>query len=308
VSAFDLLTNGRYVSLPRSALAAAIYARVEHDVETIFDDSVVGLAEHAGGVDVTFERTAPRTFDLVVGADGLHSTVRALAFGDAHRFETPLGYYTAAFVTEGYPHRDEGAYVSYTVAGRQVARYALRDGRSAFFMVFRADAVPDLRAGGDVHAQRALLRRVYGGAGWECDAILAAMDRSDDLYFDGVAQVHVPSWSAGDRVVLLGDAASCPSLLAGQGSAFALAGAYVLAEALAASPADQAGALAEYESRFRPFVERKQRAALRFGGWFAPRTALGVRVRNLATSLAGAPVVGRVVVGRAFRDEDVLAG
>lgn len=297
---FGAATGGRFMSLLRGDLARRIYQLVDGRTETIFSDGIAAVEEDASGVAVRFDRAPPRRFDLVVGADGLHSRVRAVAFGEEERYLKPLGYYTAAFSASGYPHRDEGTYVSYAVPGRQVARYALRDGRSAFFFIFSHDATRPFPHR-DVSSQKAALRREFSGAGWECDEILEAMEASDDLYFDAVAQIRMPSWSRG-RVALLGDAAYCPSLLAGQGSAFAMAGAYVLARELSTAGGDHATAFAGYERSFRPFVDRKQRAAERFGGWFAPRTRLAIRARDLTTKLFRIPFVADLAVGRSIAD------
>jgi 2-polyprenyl-6-methoxyphenol hydroxylase-like FAD-dependent oxidoreductase len=242
----------------------------------------------------------------VVGADGLHSNVRALAFGDGARHEKLLGYYTAAFSADRYPHRDDGAYVSYAVPGRQVARYALRQGRSAFLFTFAHDG--ELALGHhESGAQQALLRQLFRGAGWECDEILEAMGHTEELYFDAVAQVRIGDWSHG-RVVLLGDAAYCPSLLAGQGTAFAMAGAYVLAHALAAARGDYGRAFQAYQERFQPFVDAKQRAAERLGWWFTPRTRAGIGLRNLVTNLMRVPHVSDLVARRSFGDRFELPG
>lgn len=232
------------MSLPRGDLAYRLYELIAGDVETIVGDSIATVRENGTGIDVSFERTATRRFDLLGAADGLHSNVRRLVFGDASRFEKYLGYYTAAFSADGYPHRNEGAHVSFALPGRQIARYALRDGRSAFFFVSARDEPLEIDHH-DAEAQRQLLRQRFTDAGWECDEILEAMDSASDLYFDAVAQSRVPVWSRG-RAVLVGDAAYCPSLLAGQGSAFGMAGAYVLAHALERSEGDDARAFAEY--------------------------------------------------------------
>ena len=298
--AFRAATHGRYLSLLRGDLAHAIHSLIARDVETIFGDSVIALDQDADGVTVIFDRTRPRRFDMVVGAGGLHSVVRRLVFGPEREFEKYLGYYTAAFTAAHYRHRDEGVYVSYTVPGRQVARYALRDDRSAFFLILAADHAFG-HVSHDVPAQRAALRGAFGGLGWETGEIMAAMDTADDLYFDAVAQVRLPRWSRG-RVVLLGDAAYCPSLLAGQGSAFAMAGAYVLADELAAAGDDHGAAFGAYERRFRPFIDAKQKAAERFGGWFAPHTRGALRLRNVVTRLMNVPWLGEWLIARSLGD------
>jgi 2-polyprenyl-6-methoxyphenol hydroxylase-like FAD-dependent oxidoreductase len=125
--------GSRFLSILRGDLARAIYERVRRDVERIFSDSIVEIRQDAQGATVSFERGSPRTVDLVVGADGLHSTVRAAVFGPQQHFERYLGYYAASFVTLEYPKRDEHTYLSYAAPGRQISRYALREDRTAFF-------------------------------------------------------------------------------------------------------------------------------------------------------------------------------
>jgi 2-polyprenyl-6-methoxyphenol hydroxylase-like FAD-dependent oxidoreductase len=299
-------THGRYISIKRGDLAHAIYETIANDVEIIFDESVTGLDEGSRGVMVSFERGSPRRFDLVAGAAGLHSVLRAMLFGAEPRFERYLGYYTAAFTVPEYPHRDEGVYVSFSVPGRQVARYAFRDGSSAIFLIFAADrSLGDLRH--DVDAQKEVLQSSFGGLGWEMAEIAAGLEATDDLYFDAVAQVRLPHWSRG-RTVLLGDAAYCPSLLAGQGSAFAMAGAYVLAHELARADGDHELAFENYERRFKPFMDAKQKAAERFGGWFAPRTRTALRLRNFITSALDIPWLGQRLMARSLGDRFDLDG
>ena len=127
------------------------------------------------------------------------------------------------------------------------------------------------------------------------------MNSSDDLFFDAVSQVRMDHWSVG-RVVLLGDACFCPSLLAGQGSALAMAGAYLLAAELEAADGDYTVAFQRYQSRFKPFIDEKQKGALRSAGWFAPRTRLGVRLRNQVTRFMNAPLISTWMVKRLFAD------
>lgn len=279
-AAFARATRGRYVSLRRGDLAALIFGRIEHRVETIFGDSISTLAEGENTVHVTFASGARREFDLVVGADGLHSRVRELAFGPESRFEKFLGYKAAAFGIEGYRPRDELIYVMYTEVGRQVARFSMRNDRTMFPFTF-ADPNPE---SGDLAAQKALLRRGFGASGWECPAILDALDRADDLYFDRVSQVRMNTWSRG-RVVLVGDAAYCVSLLAGQGSALAMAGAYILAGELHRADGDYGAAFARYQALFEPLIHAKQEAARRFAGAFAPKSKFQLWLRNRVMNL-----------------------
>jgi 2-polyprenyl-6-methoxyphenol hydroxylase-like FAD-dependent oxidoreductase len=290
--------HDRFVSLSRGDLARILYDAVKDRVETLFDDSIVDLAESGDEIRVSFSRAAPRAFDLVIGADGLHSKVRGLGFAADAAREEYLGYHVAAFEVTGYRPRDELAYVSFSRPGRQIARFAMRDDRTVFMLIFAAPEPVDARDG---EARRALLQRMFGGLGWECDAILAAMQRTDSLYFDRVSQVHLRRWSRG-RVALLGDAAHCPSLLAGEGCALAIIDAYVLAGELARAPHDPSRAFDAYESRLRTFIDGKQRSAKRFASQFAPRTAFGIWLRNFATRAMALPGVTELLIGRALRD------
>jgi 2-polyprenyl-6-methoxyphenol hydroxylase-like FAD-dependent oxidoreductase len=300
VEVFRELTGGRYVSLPRGDLARLIYDRIEGRCETIFGDSVTALAPSAEGVEVTFERSPERRFDMVIGADGLHSAVREAVFGAEVRFESYLGYTAAAFGTKGYEPRDENAYVTYGTPGKQVARFAMRDDRTMFLLVFAADKPPPIDAR-DMAAQKARLHAEFDDGGWECPRILAALDASDDLYFDRVSQMRLPAWSRG-RVALVGDAAFAPSLLAGQGSALAMIAAYVLAGELAVSPEHPEAAFQRYELLLRNFMAAKQKAAVGFAGSFAPKTRLGLFVRDLATRLFVVPGLSKLLLGPGVLD------
>jgi 2-polyprenyl-6-methoxyphenol hydroxylase-like FAD-dependent oxidoreductase len=281
----------RFFSIMRGDLAGALYRQARTRVAIMFDDRIRAIDAWDGGVDVAFARAPDDTFDIVVGADGAHSPTRREVC--ASQCEQPLGLWTAAFSIRGYTHRDPGAYVSFTEVGRQVARYALRDNRTAFLLIFREKDAP---AGTPPTpaALATLLRTEYGTA-WECPAILAALERAEDPYFDIVSQVHAPKWSSG-RVVLVGDAAYCPSLLAGEGASLAMAGAYILAGELDRCAGDHTVAFERYEQRLRPLIERKQKGALRLGGWFAPRTTAGLLARNVLTRLAGFPSLAPFIV------------
>jgi 2-polyprenyl-6-methoxyphenol hydroxylase-like FAD-dependent oxidoreductase len=137
--------------------------------------------------------------------------------------------------------------------------------------------------------------------GWECEEILKALDDVDELYFESVTQVRLPQWHRG-RVALVGDAAFCPSLLAGEGSSLAIASAYLLAGELGAAGGDFRAAYSSYQARFKPLIERKQQLAARFSHQFVPRTRLGLLVRNVASRLLGAPLVGDIMAKRMFAD------
>lgn len=299
--AFSRALRGRFVSLPRGDLAAILYRALQGGVETLFGDSVASIEQDQSGARVNFRCGLARDFDLVVGADGLHSRVRQLVFGEEARFERYLGYKAAAFSAEGYPCRDELVYLMYTEVGQQVARFSMRGDRTMFLFTWR-DADPALPA--SAGEQRAVLRRCFGNSGWECPRILAAMESATDVYFDRVSQIHMEPepWAKG-RVCLLGDAAPCVSLLAGQGSALAMAAAYILAGELRRAQGDYARAFTAYQQLFGPFVRGKQKAALGMAGFFAPGSRWSLFLRNQAMKMMALPGVAKLTMGSGLTDK-----
>lgn len=298
---FARSTGGRFTSLLRSDLASAIYGALDDEVETIFGDSVAGLAEEDGCVRVAFEKAPTREFDLVIGADGLHSRVRELAFGAEQDFEVPLGYHIAAFEAEGYGPRDELVYLTHAVPGRQVSRFSMRDDRTLFLCVLRDDYLPSEKPSTD-SGRKAIVREVFDGIGWEWPQISGEMEEAGDIYFDSVSQIRMNRWTTG-RTTLIGDAAACVSLLAGEGTGLAMVEAYVLAGELSACEGDYITAFRRYEERLMPFLRRKQESAASFASSFVPRTALGIEFRNLVTRLFRIPLVAQYFIGRDLIDD-----
>lgn len=290
----------RYMSLLRSDLAKQIYGALGGEVRTIFGDTITRLQQDDAGVLVEFRSGHSERFDLVFGAGGLHSPVRNLLFGAESSFERFLGYYAASFAVDDYPHRDRHLFVSYSTPGKQVTRYTLNDGRSVFLFVFAAReklSIPHTNA----QAQKQVLRDEFAGVGWECPEMLRRLDPTTELYFDAVSQIRMEKWSR-NRSTLVGDACACPSLLAGQGSALAMAGAYILAGELKLAEGNHHIAFANYERSLHPLIESKQRAAEKFARSFAPHTWAGIFFRNQVTRLMTIPFVADLAMGGMFKD------
>jgi 2-polyprenyl-6-methoxyphenol hydroxylase-like FAD-dependent oxidoreductase len=287
--------RGELERLLHDQIAGAVPLRFGTQVESIEQDARLVRARLSDGTQVAC--------DLLVGADGLHSRVRALLFGEEERFARFLGYRTAAFLIDEAP--DAGlapdAFYTLTRPGLQVGLYPIRGGRLATFFIHRADTpVEDTTAGAACRE----LREIYGSAGWIVPALLDACARAPEVYFDSVSQIEVPGWHL-QRVVLLGDACQCVSLLAGQGASMAMAAAYILAEEIDAAAGDVPAALVRYERRLKPAIEKKQRAGRGMARWFVPPDRLRLAVRDLALRLSASPL-GAWLVRRQLAGDSVL--
>ncbi|MFJ9818545.1 FAD-dependent monooxygenase [Streptomyces sp. NPDC101151] len=271
----DLFTGD--VEILRGDLARILYDTTKEYTEYLFGDSIASLTEDADGVTVTFERAAPRRFDLVIGADGLHSTTRRLAFGPEERFVKHLGVHCAIFTTENHLGLDHTGH-AYRTAGRMVALYSARhnaEAKAVFYFASPRGELPHR----DVTAQQAVLTQEFRGNGWQSDQLLREMRYAPDFYFDSVAQVRMETWSRG-RVALVGDAAYCPSSLSGMGSGLALVGAYVLAGELAAARGDHCVAFTRYEQRMRAYAEGCQKMGDGVAGLMVPGSRLMATLLN----------------------------
>lgn len=263
------------VEILRGDLSRILHDRTRHDAEYVFGDRVSALDDDAGGVQVTFEKAPPRRFDLVVGADGMHSGIRELAFGPEAEHSTYLGYYSVGFTVPNHLGLDHSG-LMYDEPGRATMLSSGRD-RSIAGAGFVFSS-PELTF--DRH-DRARIDEIiterYAGAGWEVPRLLEALPRATDLYIDPLSQIRLDRWFRG-RVVLLGDAAWAAGP-GGSGTGLAMTGGYVLAAELAADR-DHAAAFARYEAKLRKAATTGQKQARGAGPFLAPPTAARIRRRN----------------------------
>ncbi|MBS1687237.1 MAG: FAD-dependent monooxygenase [Bacteroidetes bacterium] len=293
------LMNNRALTLLRSDLAKAIYKALDQDIGIIFGDTIDKIEQDNEKVIVTFRSGSSRFFDLVVGADGLHSKVRNLIFGNEAQFENYYGYYTSSFTIENFPYEGK-VFSMYNVPNKQVAIYSYSKGKTTTFFIF-ASPVKLSYNYHDVDQQKEILKKQFMDAGWKCPELLSRMDSSADFYFDSVSQIKMEKWSKG-RVALIGDACCCPSLLSGKGSTLAIVGAYILAGELKQANGNYITAFEAYENAFKPFITKKQKSAQTFAKSFVPKTNFGIWLRNLAFSLMSLPFVTKLLLNQ-FKDK-----
>jgi 2-polyprenyl-6-methoxyphenol hydroxylase-like FAD-dependent oxidoreductase len=263
---------GEDVEIVRGALCQILKDNIL-DGEFIVGDSIRAISQRSDGVKVEFTKNTPREFDLVIGADGLHSNVRGIVFGEEARFIRDLGLYLCVYTVPNYLNLDR-VEIQYSELGRIAALWSYRGDASA--KACFGFAVPsihiDLRDGAQ---QQQVLTNVYKDIGWEVPRLLEMMPDAADYYFDVAAQIHMPHWSQG-RVVLAGDAGYCASPMSGQGTSLA----YVLAGELAAASGAYQTAFDRYEREMRPFVMLNQALGLKSANLMRSKEQ-----RNLSTWL-----------------------
>jgi 2-polyprenyl-6-methoxyphenol hydroxylase-like FAD-dependent oxidoreductase len=280
---FYRLQNGRVFNFMRGDLERVLFEELPESVEVRFDltiDEVKLTEEH---VEVLLSNGEHERADLLVGADGIHSRLRKLVFGDEHQFLRPLGFHTAAYIFEDVELRRDlgGDFRLLSVPNREVGLYPIRDGKVASFFVHRT---PD-KVLPSSHCKE--LERVYGDLGWVVPDVLRHCREHSVIYYDLVAQIAMFRWSQG-RVTLVGDACQAVSLLAGQGASMAMGGAYLLARELRGNrPVKKC--LADYEARLKPIIESKQAAGRRTAYWIVPPSQRRIAARNGVLRLGGLP-------------------
>lgn len=248
VGRFKKMLNGRHLNLMRGDLEETIVNATKDRVRLRYGTSIQALRQFPDGIEVDLSGASTQTYDLVIGAGGIHSRTRELVWGDESQFDHFLGFYVACSVIDNFKG-DKHLFSSRVVPKKQVSVYAVSDTKLAVFMAWKSEELGHLTR----DQANKVLDDVFGDMKWIVPEILEHMREEPNLFFDGATQIRMDTWSKG-RVALVGDACQCLTLLAGQGASFAMAGAYILALEMNKSGGDYQRAYQNYQAQLKPVI------------------------------------------------------
>ncbi len=301
LSKFYQLTDvsNKFIPINHRDLVSVLYAPVRDKVEVRFGTQIEQICQTEHHVSVQFSDGQAEDFDLLIGADGIHSQVRRLVFGKESTFSRYLGYHFAIFLIPALDYDLDQTYTMYVEPKMQVGIYPTPEGQWMIFVVTnQPDAVVPPREQRVRH-----LRQMLSGKGWLIPEVLGHLHDDTPVFYDTVTQIQIPRWSS-NRVALIGDAAHCPTLVSGQGASMAMTGAYFLSQELAKTDSPQE-AFQSYEARLRPHIEKIQRRTRNFAPNFIPQSHLRIALLNWALRLVDLPVVS-TIVGKQVSLESII--
>lgn len=269
------ITQGKYLGLMHATLEEVLYEALANQVEVRFGCSLTAIEPEPDAVAVAFNDGTSDSFDLLVGADGVHSNTRKLVFGPEEQFSHYLGYTIACYPLADRYHIGH-FFQMYVKPGRAVAAYCTPyDGELLLFFMYKSaeqEHIPREQRLGH-------LREVFHGMGWLTQQFLNDVSPTQNVFMDAVIQIHMPEWYQG-RVALVGDACDCPTLLSGQGASLAMGGAYLLAAALRETTEYQQ-AFRRYQQQMFDFVQAQQKNGRSFAKSFLPGTSAGLLLQQV---------------------------
>lgn len=289
---------GKFLVLNRRDVVEALYQHVKDDTKICFDTTISAIQQTDELVQVTLSDGSVADYDLVIGADGIHSNLRHIVFGAEYEFTKYLGYHFSIFIIPALETIHDG-YNMYLEPGTQISVYPIDDNQWMIFATMKNDnpTIPKQSERGQT------LKNLLKNMGWLCADIGDAITDDTYIFYDTITQIVNPQWSK-NRVVLIGDAAHCPTLVSGQGASMAMAGAYFLSQALDQHPI-LSDALHEYDAVLRPHINRIQQKAEAFAPNFVPSSQWRITMVQWMSKMIGLPIV-KNIIGKQFSVESVI--
>lgn len=289
----------KFMVLNRRDVVEALYLHVKDMSRICFDMTITSIQQSGGTAHVTFSNGTSDEYDLLIGADGIHSQVRRLVFGEETQFAKYMGYHFAIFIIPQLHAELQNGYNMYLEPGVQVSAYPIADQQWMIFVTLKNDnpSLPSSVTRGE------LIKRYLESMGWMCSDIADKITDDTYIFYDTITQIVNPHWSQG-RVVLVGDAAHCPTLVSGQGASMAMAGSYFLSKALSEYN-NINDALLAYDKYLRPHIDRIQEKARNFAPNFVPDKPWKIWLIQTIMKFSDAPFV-KSLIGKQFAVQSIF--
>ncbi len=281
MSGFRASVKGKLFNFLRTDLVDVLHEKIKDKVEIRFSTSIDSIIQNEKEVIATFNNGIQESFDFLVGADGLSSNVRSKVYSPEKVEKLFLGYYVCASEHDVSVNVKKGEVISMLCPKRQIMTYDAGNGTSNSLFVFKYEKQKHLTTAEEV----TILKKEFANFASPVPEIINDLAKKEKLFFDRVTQIRIHDKWHKNRVVLIGDAAFCITLLSGQGSSMAMTSAYVLAEQLKLHEENLQQAFINYEKELRPMIEKMQKKAVKNAATYVPSTKFNLRIRNLLAPL-----------------------
>ncbi|AIT10218.1 oxidoreductase [Candidatus Francisella endociliophora] len=288
-----------FLSLKRGDISSVIYEAC-NGIDIRFGVSIENIEEKEDGITAYLSDNTTENFDLVIGADGLHSHIRSLVFDSTEYEEYDLNKYVAAFTLDEYNHYEKFTYAVSVGDKQQVARVCLDENET--LVMFTLDSTAISKFPETLEEKKQLILTTFKDFQWETPDILARLNNVKEIYFDKVSQIRMDNWYKG-RVALVGDSAACPSILMGLGSIFAIIEAYVLAGELYKAKGDHTIAFKEWQDKLKSIIDRKQKIGLTNLSAIAPEEILNKYLSTITVKISSTPVISKFIGAGIFNEQ-----
>ncbi|MED7818588.1 MULTISPECIES: FAD-dependent monooxygenase [unclassified Francisella] len=299
VSSIIRKNYGKFISIRRSDLLSIIYNDLEK-TNVIFGTSISSFEDVDDKVIVERSDGKRESFDIIIGADGFHSHIRSLTFKEEEYKDVDINTYIASFYNhDAAVHTDKDSYELFLDRDKQASLISLNDKKTSV-CTFAFDKALVSTKPKTLQSKKDELKSVFKGFEGKINKILENLENVDEIFFDNVGQVKMDSWYK-DRVALIGDASSAPSLLAGQGSIFALCEAYILAGELYESKGDYKKAFSEWQNKLKDIIDEKQDNSLTNLSFFMPEEIFTNYIIPMKGNLQSVPIFNQIFGAEVLR-------